>query len=330
MLTIMFTSRKPVPDSVQLGMESDRNAESLRFLLPQLKDGQIATLQMLLPDGAPEVMVLQNGLAVIPDSVTQVPGKCRAWVEIMDPDGEMIWNSEQLTLEVGDLPPISEETERRFPTLFQEAIAAGTGAQRYQEAARQAADVSLAMNGVTHIGIEAANERLVIQQARVGDANAYAIAQMNGFDGTEEEWEAYIQDIQDHSSSEGAEETAAEAVETAEGAVTTANQARTTANQAMAAALAAGHVETEEVILTTDLWEGTEAPFTATVACEVATADNLLIVGAGGPMTKEENEAFQLANLVCTGQDDGEITFTAFGMLPMIALKINVAGVNWE
>lgn len=76
-------------------------------------------------------------------------------------------------------------------------------------------------------------------------------------------------------------------------------------------------------ILSTD-WTGDAAPYTATVACNGVTADNHIIVGAGGALTAEQQAAMAAAMIVCTGQDVNSITLSAFGTVPTIDLPVNV------
>lgn len=69
-------------------------------------------------------------------------------------------------------------------------------------------------------------------------------------------------------------------------------------------------------------------PYTATVACSIATASNNLIVGAGDNLTAEQLEAMSAATIVCTGQANGRLTLTAFGEVPTIDLPVNVLEVG--
>ena len=71
-------------------------------------------------------------------------------------------------------------------------------------------------------------------------------------------------------------------------------------------------------------WTGSEAPFTATVACSGVTASNHIIVGAGGALTAEQQAAMAAAMIVCTAQGADNITLSAFGTVPTIDLPVNV------
>ena len=131
MITFRFSGRTPMPRAASIGQETDQDAEKLRFLLPQVADGQTATLQMLLPDGTADAIAIRDGIVLVPAAMTEQPGRIRAWVEILG--GGIAWNSEMLYLDVGDLPPISEMAERQYPTLFQEAMDALGRALQYWE-----------------------------------------------------------------------------------------------------------------------------------------------------------------------------------------------------
>lgn len=82
------------------------------------------------------------------------------------------------------------------------------------------------------------------------------------------------------------------------------------------------------VVVTAASWTGDAAPYTATVATTLATVDNHLIVGAGGAVTTEQQEAMVAAMILCTGQTDGSITLSAFGDKPEIDLPVNIICVG--
>ena len=93
MITFRFSGRQPAPRSCSIGQETDRDTQTLRFFLPQISDRQSAQLMLLLPDGTPEILQIRDGLAVVPSTLTEQPGRIRAWVEILGED-TLTWNSE--------------------------------------------------------------------------------------------------------------------------------------------------------------------------------------------------------------------------------------------
>ncbi len=74
-------------------------------------------------------------------------------------------------------------------------------------------------------------------------------------------------------------------------------------------------------------WAGA-GPYTATVTCSFATANNNLIIGAGGALSKDQQEVMAAAMIVCTSQAAGSVTLTAFGKMPEINLPVNVLEVG--
>ena len=148
MITIRFSGRMPSPVIASIGMETDSRAEKIRFLLPQIANGQTAQLMMLLPDGTPEMLQINSGMVTVPSTVLEIPGRIRAWVEILGSDSAAwatAWNSELFYLDVGDLPPISEKTEHKYPTAIQDAMEAAAQALLYRDEAQSAA--ALAIDG---------------------------------------------------------------------------------------------------------------------------------------------------------------------------------------
>ena len=152
MITIRFSGRKPSPEQAGIGMETDSGSETLRFLLPQIADGQSAQLMMLLPDGTADILQIRDGVAVIPARVVEIPGRCRCWVEILGGD-KAVWNSELLYLDIGDLPPISERTQAQYPTAIQDALDACAQTERYRDEARAAAGMMITKGGLLHFDL---------------------------------------------------------------------------------------------------------------------------------------------------------------------------------
>jgi len=75
-------------------------------------------------------------------------------------------------------------------------------------------------------------------------------------------------------------------------------------------------------------WTGEEAPYTATVACSNAKADNYLDISpAGHANSKEQREAIRNALIMVTGQGAGTITLTADGAKPEMDIFVNVLEV---
>lgn len=325
MITIRFSGRQPSPRQTQIGMETDQRADTLRFLLPQVTDEQCAQLMLILPDGTADELQIREGMAALPARILEIPGRSRAWVEILGLNDTVAWNSEIFYLDIGDLPPISERTEQQYPTAIQEALAACVKAEGYYQASLQAASIILASTGLMAITEE--NGALVIDKGLLTSPNGYRIAVKNGFTGTEEEWLAEVDLVAGHASSVNkCTQTAALAKEKADAAMEAAQHAQASADAAQTQL--DGLAKKETLTVPAASWQGTIAPFTATVNCQIAEADNVLIVGTGGDLTKAQYKALSSARILCTGQQQGKITLKAYGIKPEEAITVNVLGVD--
>ena len=325
MITIRFSGRMPSPRQAEIGMETDQRSESIRFLLPQIADGQSAQLMILLPDGTADEMQIRDGKVTLPARITEIPGRSRAWVEILGTNDTTAWNSELFYLDVGDLPPISERTEQQYPTAIQEALAACVKAEGYSEAALQAAKLVLAANGM--LNVRESDQVLIFEHCLITAEGAYALAVQNGYTGTEAEWNEAVLAVCGHAATINAStQKATQALALATEAKTIAQAASTaaTAAQAAVAALAAK----ASVTLEASAWQGDAAPYTATVACSIATASNTLSVGIGAPESANDYAMIARARVLCTAQAAGTITLTAYGAKPTGSVTVNVLGVN--
>lgn len=321
MITIRFSGRAPSPRQTAIGMETDQRSETIRFLLPQIADSQSAQLMILLPDGTADEMQIRDGQVTLPARITEIPGRSRAWVEILGMDDTVTWNSEIFYLEVGDLPPISERTEQQYPTAIQEALAACVRAEGFSEAAIQAAKLVLAANGLLNVREE--NRVLIVERCALSDTDAYALAVRNGFTGTQAEWEAAVLAIS------GDMITINEAKQKAEQALTLAQQAQAAAQAAAAsAAAAAALLSKATVTVAASAWQNASAPYTATVSCAAATASNVIVVSVSAPDSAAGYDALAEYGILCTGQAAGQITLKAFKEKPASELTVNVLGVN--
>lgn len=82
--------------------------------------------------------------------------------------------------------------------------------------------------------------------------------------------------------------------------------------------------QTATVTVATTDWTGSEAPYTATIACSIATASNIIFVEPGGDPTPEQYEALASSGIMCVGQGNGTITLKAYGGLPAVDIQIAV------
>lgn len=367
MITIKFLGRTPTPAVAKIGMETDSRAETLVFQLPVVAKDQSAQLIMLLPDGQPETILMDGNMALLPASVLAVPGRIRAYVEILG-DDHVVWNSDLILLDVGDLPNVEEAIEDRYPTALQNAMDASIKALRYKSNAQKSAELVLAGSELWSMYVQ--DTTLVIEHALPDDA--YAIAVKNGYTGTAEEWAELVESVSDYVAAEeakeaadaaqddvdnledtvsalqdtvegvsdvanGASDAAATAQSAADAAQDAADEAATAAANAQSAADdatdaaaaaqstadAAAKAEGATVTISPNDW-GNAYPYTATKTCEAVSEDDLIVVGVGGTMTGELYTAIQKASIVCTGQGEGTVTFTAFGSKPDVSIPVQI------
>jgi len=313
MITFRFSGRTPTPAQAQLGMETDQEAERIRFLLPQIGDTQAAQLCVMMPDDTPEVLHIRDGLVTVPRKMTEIPGRSRAWVEILG-DDNIAWNSEIFYLDVGDLPPISERIELLWPTALMEAIAAGLKAERCAAMAEAARNVILACGVLFHVEVDEDSETLVIDRASIYDERAYDIAVKNGYTGTEEEWNAYIETLGTNFMMEEIREQIQEV--------------NTLAQEAKTIAEGRAIVKEASISIPADAWQGSAAPYTATISCSVVKAEDKVIAGIGESASKETQEAAARARIGCVGQGEGVLSFRALEEKPEVSIPVNVIALE--
>lgn len=206
MTTIRFSGRTPSPQSVTLGMETDSNVETLAFVLPEIAEVQVETLQMILPDGTVDVLLIKNGAVVIPPRIMEIEGTAQAWVEILGPNTRA-WHSEIIYMGIGGTPEISDRTEQQYPTALQETLsqvrahryvaqgsaeAAADSAAEAEAAAAYAAassgQASFSLNSAGHLIVTRTDTSGVSHNTDAGPVSAYAIAVAAGYTGTEEQF----------------------------------------------------------------------------------------------------------------------------------------------
>ena len=114
------------------------------------------------------------------------------------------WNSELFYLDVGDLPPISEQAEHKYPTAIQDALRAAANMEDLWENTSAALAETKEMTahmlyaasyaGIKHASLE--NHSLVLEDVDMDAQSSLALARENGFNGTAAEWEAYIDRVE--------------------------------------------------------------------------------------------------------------------------------------
>lgn len=142
MITISFNGRVPIPYCVFIANKTDHNVEDVLFKLPVIDENQIATLNVLLPDGTGDAIPLNNNTLNVLRDLTGVSGDVQSWVTL-SVGTEKVWNSNIILLRVGNLPNISEVIERQYPTALQNAIAETNEAKEGAEQAQAAAEAAV-------------------------------------------------------------------------------------------------------------------------------------------------------------------------------------------
>lgn len=234
MQTIQFSGRTPIPQSLTLGVETDANVETLHFDLPQISDPQIATLQLVLPDGVADLLLIgSDGNVLIPGRIMEIEGTARALVEVLGTDGRA-WHSEVMRLGIGETPDLSARTEQQYPTALQEAVSRSETAQAAAEAAQDiaenAAAVAAQTQGITNFELDEDGHMIMVwsdpegteHEVDLGPVSAYAIAVAAGYTGTEEEFAEDMGNSADNATSAAAD---AERAETAADSVSVATEA---------------------------------------------------------------------------------------------------------
>lgn len=347
MITIIFSGRTPVPEITKIGMETDQRAETLRLLLPQIAEGQHAQLCMILPDGRADALLIQNGLTVIPSTITEIPGRIRAWVEIVGGDN-IAWNSEILYLDVGDLPPISEQIEKQYPTAFQDAIQqTGDNADRAEAAVADlqglSAEGEVDPERATDVEYDSGENKLkfyfpnypIVWMDENGVLNIQDATGPLQPGETRLLWEFpndFAQRVHTHPMTDItgladalAGKAAAQHTHTAEEISGLEEDVEDMVQEAVAGLVP--EISGASVTLTAAGWTGAEAPYTQTVSCDKAKADNHLITGPGS-LTAAQHAAMVSGQIICTGQAAGEITFKAFGEKPDTDIPVNVLAIG--
>lgn len=78
------------------------------------------------------------------------------------------------------------------------------------------------------------------------------------------------------------------------------------------------------VSVATSAWNGSAAPYTASVTVQGVTANNNIVVGVDASATAAQYAAFVDGQVICSGQGANSITLKAFGDKPTVAIPVAV------
>lgn len=200
-------------------------------------------------------------------------------------------------------------------------------------------EVVYAGSGVMWAGFDD-NHTLVFEKAMLDDAeDAYAIAVKNGFDGSQADWNAFVDDLLSHATPDQAYAAAQQATARAEQAIVhadeTAEQMSADMNdckqdvEAYVLEAANGVASRSEVVtIAANDWSavaGETNEYTATKICSIVTASNNIIVGLEPPLSDAQFDDIANASILCEAQNDShQLVFKAYGEKPLSTLYFNV------
>lgn len=137
MKTIKFNWRTPDPRVITVGMETDHNAEDVRFGVPLL-EGEYMLLYITAGNYS-DVIQLDHGVWHPSRTHTQRPARFEAYIERRK-GHDIVWHSEPFAMIVDKLPPTKKKLEQAYPTLVEQVA----------EMVKQVEDFEMAID---HIGI---------------------------------------------------------------------------------------------------------------------------------------------------------------------------------
>ena len=200
-------------------------------------------------------------------------------------------------------------------------------------------EIVYAGSGVMWAGYDE-NNTLMFEKAMLDDStDAYDIAVKNGFDGTQSDWDSFVDDLLSHATPDQAYNAAVEATARANQAIAHADATATQLRQDMSNCKqdieayvleAANNVASRSATVTiapTD-WTtvvGEDDMYTTTKTCSIVTAENNILVGVKGPLSSAQFSDIAAASIICESQNDlHQLVFKAYGERPLTTLQFNV------
>lgn len=184
MRKIAFTpDRVPTLRRIRLGYEGDNLVERLEFDLPEIVQGQTATLMITGADAVTLDRTDEGRYAVdLTRGMIGPDGEREAYVRIDGAGGE-VWQSAPMRLTTGALPDVEEEIEKQYPTAVGQmltAMAEHSGEMQAQEErveqaaqrAEDAAERAEAGGGSGSGGSTVEIDATLTQEGKAADAKA--------------------------------------------------------------------------------------------------------------------------------------------------------------
>ena len=150
MKTIQFNGRKPIPTTITVGMESDHNAETVRFAVTETPESYC--LLYITAGNYSDVVQLNNGLWQPTRTQTQRPARYQGYIE-RRVGNDVVWHSEPFFVIVDVLPAAKKKLEKAYPTLLDQVTAEAQQVQKNTDEvirkAQAVADFTKAAENVT-------------------------------------------------------------------------------------------------------------------------------------------------------------------------------------
>lgn len=150
MKTIQFNGRKPIPTTITVGMESDHNAETVRFAVTETPESYC--LLYITAGNYSDVVQLNNGLWQPTRTQTQRPARYQGYIE-RRVGNDVVWHSEPFFVIVDVLPAAKKKLEKAYPTLLDQVAAEAQQVQKNTDEvirkAQAVADFTKAAENVT-------------------------------------------------------------------------------------------------------------------------------------------------------------------------------------
>ena len=120
---VRFIGRSADPHAIKIGNEAENLAQAIKFELPH--EFKYATVFLHIQFGYyADVVNLGDDRIFKPTRThTQKPGRYTAYLEALI-DGDVVWKSDVFYLHVGSLPNDGELIEKKYPTVFEDALRA--------------------------------------------------------------------------------------------------------------------------------------------------------------------------------------------------------------
>jgi len=276
-----------------------------------------AALSISPPSGDPYPgdIITQNGVVFwqVRSRDLMAPGRGTATLSIVDNYGTVLISATATTvingtIESGIVPDQIADWIIAASATLDEIKRALNPINEAGLKAEMALKMLMACGGLFSVSVS--DETLSIRKVRLDSEDAYDVAVENGYEGTEEEWEDYVENL-------GGGEW-----------LTQLSDAVEDAAEALELAGEKAKVKAATLTIATTDWTGEEAPYSCTKSCSAVKADDKLLVGIGESANAAAREDIASCAVACTAQAAGTVTFTAFADKPSVAVPVNIIALE--